>query len=210
MIITHHKGEFIKVTFGDTVIAFNPISKKSKITPTRFGADIALVSLNDADCNGVDEVTRSGKELFVVQGAGEYEVQGVFINGFPSKSEYSNDATINTIYAVRLEDMNLLFLGALSEKKPDLSIVEDMDSVDVLFVPIGGGGVLEPADAHSLAVALEAKVVIPIHYDGMGESGALKAFLKEASAEDVKPTEKLTIKKKDLDTKSGEVVVLKS
>lgn len=210
MIITHHKGEFIKVTFGDTVLAFNPVSKKSKISPTRFGADIALVSLNDADFNGIDEVSRNAKDQFVVQGPGEYEIQGVFVNGFPSKSEHSKDATINTIYAVRLEDMNLLFLGALSEKKPDLSIIEDMDSVDVLFVPIGGKGVLEAADAHSLAVALEAKVIIPIHYDGVGETGALKAFLKEAGAEDVKPVDKLTIKKKDLESKSGEVVVLKS
>jgi len=198
------------VSFGDTVLAFNPISKNSKIAPTRFGADIALISLNHPDCNGIDEVARSGKEQFVVQGPGEYEVQGVFINGFSSKSEYSKDATINTIYSVHFEEMNLLFLGALSEKKPDLSIIEGMDSVDILFVPIGGDGVLGSAEAHSLAVALEAKVVIPIHYDGMGEAGALKAFLKEAGVDDVKPVEKLTIKKKDLEGKSGEVVVLKS
>ena len=210
MIITHHKGEFIKVSFGDTTLAFNPISKKSKIAPTRFGADIAFVTLNDPDFNGVDEVTRNGKEVFTITGPGEYEISGVFVKGFPSKSEYSKEATINTIYAVRLEEMNLLFLGALSEKKPDLSIVEDMESVDVLFVPIGADGVLNAADAHALAVTLEAKIVIPMHYDGIVDSGALKAFLKEAGAEDVKAIEKLTIKKKDLETKTGEVVVLKS
>ena len=210
MIITHHKAEFMKVTFGDTTLAFNPISKKSKITPTRFGADIAFVSLNTPDFNGAEEVSRSGKDQFVVAGPGEYEIQGVFVKGFPSKSEYSTDAAINTIYAVRLEDMNILYLGALSEKKPDLSIIEDMESVDVLFVPIGGEGVLDASAAHSLAVALEAKIVIPMHYDGMGEKTALKDFLKEAGAEDVKPVEKLTIKKKDVEGKSGEVIVLKS
>jgi L-ascorbate metabolism protein UlaG (beta-lactamase superfamily) len=210
MIITHHKGEFIKVGFGDTTLAFNPVSRTSNISPTRFGADIALISLNDPDFNGVDEVSRSGKNQFVVQGPGEYEILGVFVKGFPSKSEYSKSASINTIYTVLLEDMNLLFLGALSEGKPDLSIVEDMDSVDVLFVPIGGGGVLGASEAHSLAVTLEARVIIPIHYDGVGESGALKAFLKEAGAEDVTPIDKLTIKKKDMEGKSGDVVVLKS
>lgn len=210
MIITHHKGEFIKVSFGDTTLAFNPISKKSKLPPTRFGADIAFVSLNQPDFNGIDEVTRTAKDLFVVQGAGEYEIQGVFVKGFPSKSEFGTGAVINTIYAVRLEDMNLLFLGALSEKKPDLSIVEDMESVDILFVPIGNEGVLDPSDAHSLAVALEAKIIIPIHYDGLGSKDSLKLFLKETGAEDTKPIDKLTIKKKDLENKSGEVVVLKS
>ncbi len=155
-------------------------------------------------------MTRSAKEPFFVQGPGEYEIQGVFVKGFASKSEYSKSATINTVYTVRLEDMNILFLGALSDKKIDLSIIEDMDSVDVLFVPIGGEGVLEPSEAHSLAVALEAKIIIPMHYDGMGSKDALKIFLKEAGTESTTALEKLTIKKKDLDGKSGEVVVLKS
>lgn len=210
MIITHHKGEFIKVSFGDTTLAFNPISKESKIAPTRFGADIAFVSLNTSDFNGVDEVSRSGKEQFVVTGPGEYEIQGVFVKGFPSVSEYSPEARINTIYTVRLEEMNILFLGALSDKKADHSIVEDMDSVDILFVPIGGEGVLDAAAAHEIAVAYEAKVIIPVHYDGMGEKDALKTFLKEAGVEDTKPVEKLTIKKKDIENMAGEVVVLKS
>lgn len=210
MIITHHKGEFIKVSFGDTTLAFNPVSKKSSISPTRFGADIIFVSLNHPDFNGVDEVSRTGKEPFVVRGPGEYEIQGVFVKGFPSNSEYGTDATINTIYTVRLEDMNILFLGAVSDKKIDLSVIEDMDSVDILFVPIGGDGVLDSSDAHSLAVALEAKVVIPMHYDGIGDSGALKTFLKEAGAESTKSVEKLTVKKKDLEGKSGEVIVLTS
>lgn len=210
MIITHHKGEFIKVSLGDTTLAFNPISKKSKIAPTRFGADIAFVSLNDPDFNGVEEVTRSGKDVFVVRTPGEYEIQGVFVKGFPSQSEYSTSARINTSFVVRLEDINLVFLGALSEKKPNLAMVEDMDSVDVLFVPIGGDGVLSASDAHALAVALEAKMIIPMHYDGMGENGALKTFLKEAGAENVKPIEKLALKKKDLETASGTVVVLRS
>tara|TARA_A100001015_G_scaffold285559_1_gene353202 strand:+ start:312 stop:992 length:681 start_codon:yes stop_codon:yes gene_type:complete len=210
MIITHHKGEFIRISFGDKTLAFNPISKKSKITPTRFGADIVFVTLNHPDFNGVDEVTRNAKEPFSVRGAGEYEIQGVFVKGFDSTSEYSTDATINTIYTVRMEDINILFLGALSEKKPNPSIVEDMDSVDVLFIPIGGSGVLDASEAHALAVAYEAKVVVPIHYDGIGDAGALKTFLKEAGAESTKQVEKLTIKKKDLEGKSGEVVVLQS
>jgi len=210
MIITHNKGELMKVSFSDTVLAFNPISKKSKLPPARFGADIALISLNDKDFNGTDEVTRSGKKLFVVKGPGEYEIQGVFIKGVASKSEYSSEASINTIYSVRLEGINIVFLGALSEKKPDMSIMEDMDGIDVLFVPIGGGGVLNASDAHNLAVSLEAKIIIPMHYDGIGNTDSLKTFLKESGSENIKPLEKLTIKRKDLEDKVGEVIVLKS
>lgn len=137
-------------------------------------------------------------------------IQGVFVKGVASESSFDSNVHINTIYAVRLEDMNILFLGALTDKKFDTSIIEDMDSVDIVIVPIGGSGVLDASTAHSLAVSLEAKIVIPMHYDGLGDAGALKDFLKEGGAEGLKPIEKLTIKKKDLETKNGEIVVLAS
>lgn len=210
MVITYHGGEFIKVSFGDTTLAFNPISKKTKsnLKPTRFGADIAFVSANHPDFDGIDEVTRSGKELFTITGPGEYEVKSVFAKGFPTKSEYGGNMLHNTAYSVRLEGMNLLFLGAMSNAKIKQEVLEDMSTVDVLFLPIGGDGVLNTSEANKLAVSLEAKVIVPIHHVGMGEKDAIKTYLKDAGVEDVKPVDKLTLKKKDLETKNGEVVVL--
>jgi len=52
MIITHHGGEFFKVSFGDTTLAFNPISKNSKLKQTRFGADIAFITSEHPDFTG--------------------------------------------------------------------------------------------------------------------------------------------------------------
>ena len=46
MIISYFGGEFVKVQFGETVLAFNPPSKNSKLKTVRFGADIALGTLN--------------------------------------------------------------------------------------------------------------------------------------------------------------------
>jgi hypothetical protein len=42
----------------------------------------------------------------------------------------------------------------------------------------------------------------------VGIDNALKKFLKEAGEEAVKPIDKLTIRKKDLEGKEGEVVIL--
>ncbi len=210
MVITHHGGECIKVTQGDTTLVFNPISKESKLSGSKFGADIALISTNDPDFNGVEQVTRGDKAPFVIQGPGEYEVQKIFIKGFPSVSHYGGSERPNTIYMVTLEGMNLCFLGALSEKKIEPKVLEDIDSVDVLFVPIGNDGVLNAADAHDVAVKLEAHMIIPIHYDGVGDKNALSTFLKEGGAEKVKPVEKLSIKKKDVEGATGDIVVLSS
>lgn len=207
MIITYQGVEFFKVQFGDTVLAFNPISKDSKFKNSRFFADVALVSANHADFNGVENLSYSGKEPFVISGPGEYEVKGVFIKGFASKSNYGEKERINTVYSVSLEGMNLFFLGAIGE--PDVKEAKEaIDGIDVLFVPIGGNGVLEPSVAYKFAVSLEPKIIIPMHYgDSLGKD-ALKVFLKEAGAEGVEHLDKLTLKKKDLEGKEGEVMVV--
>lgn len=208
MIISYHGAEFIKITFGDTTIAFNPPSSESKIKASRFGADIAFVSVNHNDMNGGHELARGEKEPFVIDRPGEYEVGGVFSIGIPSLSHYGEEELINTVFAVQFEGMNILYAGALDDEKLDQSALEDIDSVDILFIPIGGEGVLDAEAAQKLATSLEAKVVIPIHWEDVGEKGALKTFLKEAGQEDVKPIDKFTIKKKDIAELNGSVVVL--
>jgi L-ascorbate metabolism protein UlaG (beta-lactamase superfamily) len=218
MIITYLGAEFFKVQFGDITLAFNPISKDSKIKPTRFGADIVLTSAYHPDFNGVDQVTHGDKKPFVIAGPGEYEVGGVFIKGLASESAYgmksgSTSPLVNTIYTVSLENMNICFLGALNTPELKNETVEALDEIDILFVPIGGEGVLEPAKAYKLAVSLEPKLIIPMHYStpgaDVGMSNALKIFLKEAG-ENPAPMPKLTLKRKDLDGKEGDVVVLES
>jgi len=208
MIITYQGAEFYKVQFGDTTIAFNPISKDSKLKSTRFFADIALVSLNHPDMSGVENLSYNGKDPFVISGPGEYEIKDVFIKGFGSKSNYGGKERINTIYSVTLENMNICFLGALSDINLSNDVKEAIGDVDILFLPIGDEGVLDAAKAEKLAVEIEPKIIIPMHYGDVGAKDALKKFLKEAGEENVKPVEKLTLKRKDLEGKEGEVIVL--
>lgn len=229
MVITHHGGQCFKVTFGDLTLVFDPISKSGTLPAVRFGADIALVSRDHPDMNGVGEVTYGGKTPFVVMGPGEYERQGVVIQGFLSKSKYglaerrikigragSSDTSqnealkedaINTVYSVELEDMTLVHLGALADTELSKEARESIDEIDVLFVPIGGGGVLSPARAHELAVSLEPKIIVPMHWSGIGQPRALDAFLKEVGNGSEK-VDKLTLKKKDLAGRDGSILIV--
>lgn len=209
MIINYLGGESIKVQFGDTILAFNPISKESSLKPSKYGADIVLSSINHPDMNGVEQVTFGEKKPFVISSPGEYEVGGVFIKGLASSSGYDGEKRINTIFYVNLEGMNICYLGALNDSELPKDTDEAIDDVDILFVPIGSNGVLDPAKAYKLAVAIEPKIIIPIHYGDIGDANALKTFLKEAG-ENPEPVVKLTLKKKDLDGKEAEVVVLDS
>ncbi len=194
-----------KVQFGDITLAFNPISKDSKLKPSRFGADIVFSSAAHPDFNGVDQVTHGDKKPFVVSGPGEYEIRGVFVKGLPSESKFGGKDLINTIYTVSLENMNICFLGAINNSELKNETVEALDEIDILFVPIGGDGVLDPAKAYKLAVSLEPKIIIPMHYT----DATLKTFLKEAG-ETPKSEPKLTLKKKDLEGKEADVILLDS
>ena len=205
MIITYHGGQCFKVSFGDTTLAFDPISKKSKLAEVKFGADVAFVSLNHQDFNGVGQVKHGTKEPFVVSGPGEYEIGQVTARGFGVETSYAGVDRYNTIYQVRLEDMNILFLGALGTSDIDPKILGELGDIDIIFLPIGGGDVMDVPQASKLAVKLEAKLIVPMHYD----KTALDAFLKETEAQDQKPIDKLTIKRKDVSVMGGEVRVLK-
>src|SRR3989344_3619646 len=200
MVITHHGAQCFKVTFGDLTLVFDPVAKGATLPYVRFGADIALVSRDHPDMNGIEEVTygdpsnplRAGKVPFSITGPGEYERAGVVVQGFLSNSKYGlakgQEQAINTIYSVQLEDMTLVHLGVLS-------------------VPVGGGGVLSPAKAHELAVFLEPKIIVPMHWSGIGTPKSLEAFLKEAGNGSEK-VDKLTLKKKDLAGLEGSIIVI--
>lgn len=215
MVISYLGGECFKVSQGDLTLAFNPPSKDSSLKSPKFGSDIVLTSLDHEDMSGTENASFGERAPFVISGPGEYEVRGVTVRGFASPSHYGGSEGINTLYCVALEGMNLVFLGALGEGELSHEAKEELDNIDVLFVPIGGDGVLDHAAAYKLAVQLGPKAVVPMHYPstssgqaGMGAKDALKGFLKEAGADDVKPVEKLTVKKKDLDGKEAEIIVL--
>jgi hypothetical protein len=210
MIISYLGKQFFKLSFGDTVLAFNPISKDSKnsVKPSKFGANIVLGSTNHPDYNGF-EMTAHGETVpFVIDGPGDYEVKGIAIKGFLSESMVDGAPHINTIYTLSFDSISICFLGALSTDKISPDTLEALGSPDILFVPIGGNGVLTPGAAAKFALTLDPNIIIPMDYGDEMTTDALKLFFKEIGEEKVAPVEKLTLKKKDLEGKEGEVMVL--
>ncbi|MDP4020417.1 MAG: MBL fold metallo-hydrolase [Candidatus Adlerbacteria bacterium] len=203
MVITYLGGQCFKVIQGELTLALNPPSSDSSLKSPKFGSDIVLMSLNHEDFNGTEQMSFGERSPFVISGPGEYEVKGVAVRGFASESNYGGEKGVNTIYAISLEGMNLVFLGALGTSDLPQAAKEELDDIDILFLPIGGEGMLNESAAYKLAVQLEPKMVIPMHYS----AEQLKLFLKEAG-ESVEPVDKLTVKKKDLEGKEDEIVVL--
>jgi len=212
MIITYFGKQFFKIQQGEMVLAFNPVSKVSKSgISAHFGADIALITINHSDYNGIEQLSHGERAPFVISGPGDYEIKEIFIKGIMSDANIGGSAKdgarkkyINTIYSLSVDNINIAFLGALSNPEISKEAREMIDSPDILFVPIGNKGLLDVKQSAKLASSLEPKMIIPMDYD----NASLKAFLKELGEEKAEVLDKLTIKRKDLEGKEGEVVVL--
>ncbi|MDE2399922.1 MAG: MBL fold metallo-hydrolase [Patescibacteria group bacterium] len=206
MIITYFGKQFFKIEQGKLVTAFNPVSKSSKTgINTHFGADIALVTTNHPDYNGLEQLSHGERSPFEITGPGDYEVKEIFIKGVLSNALIAGKSYINTIYIFSIDNIKVVFLGALSDGEISKEAREAINNPDILFVPVGDKGMLDAKGAAKLASSLEPKMIIPMDYD----SASLKAFLKESGEEKAEVVDKLTLKLKDLDGKEGEVVVLK-
>ncbi len=206
MIITYFGKQFFKIGQGEMVMAFNPVSKASKIgINSHFGANIAFVTTNHPDYNGVEQLSHGERVPFIISGPGDYEVKEIFVKGSMSSSELFGKKYINTIYSLVVDNINIVFLGALSDADISKEAHEDMNGPDILFIPIGGKGLLDAKTSAKLASRLEPKMIIPMDYDSV----SLKSFLKEMGEEKAEVVEKLTLKRKDLEGKEGVVVVLK-
>lgn len=205
MIITYFGKQFFKIQKGEMVLAFNPVSKSSKTGITgKFGADIALVTTNHPDYNGLEQLTHGERAPFAITGPGDYEVKETFVKGVLSSAVVGEKNYINTIYLLSVDNISIAFLGALSDAEISNDSREEINSPDILFIPVGGQGLLDAKSAAKLAASLEPKLIIPMDYD----AASLKAFLKESGEEKAEVVDKLTLKAKDLESKEGEVIVL--
>jgi L-ascorbate metabolism protein UlaG (beta-lactamase superfamily) len=202
-----------KIISRDVTIFTDPFGKASGLTPARGAANIVISSNPDGEL--YNNFSSFSGDPFLVDGPGEYDVKGAFIRGIPLSVKIPADEKkiiINrrAIYAVTLENLTLGFLGSLNEKTLTESQVEELNDVDILLVPVGGGPVCDAEAAMEIVNQIEPKVVIPMHYKtpGLGiKLDALDRFLKEMGGKS-EEMDKLLIKKTDLEEEKTRLVIL--
>lgn len=208
MIIHFFGNQFFKFQVGDTVVATDPFGKESTLKGPKFGADIVLQSTLHEDMKGGEDLTYGNKVPHVIKGPGEYEVSGTFIKGYSTSSKYDGiDSDVGTTYYIfELDGMRILFLGACGDKK-NITVEGD---IDILCLPITGDGRLNPKQASDMVTNIDPKIVIPMGIlDAKDEH--LSSFMKEIGADlKTEVQEKLVIKKKDIDSLSQKLYIIRS
>jgi L-ascorbate metabolism protein UlaG (beta-lactamase superfamily) len=157
-------------------------SKTIGYEPLKLKADIVTVSHDAAGHNNSDVVKGSSH---VIKGAGEYEIGGVFITGVQTEgggNGKKKKAEIhNTLYVFDYDGITVAHLGDLSQV-PSQAEIEALGNVNVVLVPVGGGGGLNAAKAAEVISLVEPNLVVPMHYatpDSKLTLDSLNKFIKE-------------------------------
>ena len=129
---------------GVTVIC-DPYDKSVGPTLAKMRADIVTVSHDRPGHNAIDRVTGDPK---VLSGPGEFEIKNVFVTGLTTRHRRGDGATAERSVAFFFEfgGLTVGHMGGIGEV-PAQSEIEELNigEVDVLLVPVGGAGMLEPA-----------------------------------------------------------------
>lgn len=196
-----------KLSSKDVTSIIDPFSKESGLTPPRGAADLLILSEKDNELYSAS--TGISGEPFIIDGPGEFDVKDHTVTGIPVKTD---DGRVVTIYLIELEGIKILHMAHIKKLSLDKDEIEDLGSIDVLLVPVGGDSVLDYDEAAKAVNFIEPRIVVPMHYqtDGLKlKLASAEKFLKELGGKEEK-LDKLSLKKKDLPAEDAptKVVIL--
>ena len=192
-------------------IVIDPFDEKVGLKVPNLSADIVLVSHDHHDHNNLSAI--KGDPL-VINGPGEYEVKGIFIQGIPSfhDDKGGKEKGKNTIYIIEAEDLRFCHLGDLGQKELTDEQLEKIDGIDVLMIPVGGGYTIDSSSAQKIISEIEPRIVIPMHYNLPKikvDLDDVAKFLKTMGKQSVTPQDKLIVKESTMPKEGAmEIVVL--
>ena len=127
-----------------------------------LNADIVTISHNKPGHNHIPAISGSP---FIIKGPGEYEIGGVFVTGFQTngkKSEVGIEDR-NTLYLFDFDGINIVHLGGI-DRVLSQSEIEELGTVHVALVPIGGNASLNAVKAAEIVNLIDPNIVIPMHF----------------------------------------------
>lgn len=134
---------------------------------------LSVIGLKDLAVNDAVEVATEARfasnganAKLLIEGPGEYEVGDFSIRGIPATRHIDTEADekVATVYRIEVGEVRIALLGNVMGKLSEEQL-EALGVVDVLILPVGGGGLtLDATSAASLVRLIDPKAVIPTHY----------------------------------------------
>jgi len=200
---------FRMVERGLATVVTDPFDASVGLSPPKLRADVITVS---HDAPGHNHLSAVKGERRVIQGAGEYEIGGVFITGIAMDVPQAGNGRPNTLYVFDFEGLTVAHLGDLAFV-PSQPQIEDLGTVDVALVPVGGGSALTPSQAAEVISLIEPKIVVPMHYQTGKETlklGPASRFLSEMGIGQLEPIDALKVSKAGLSDETQVVLLARA
>jgi L-ascorbate metabolism protein UlaG (beta-lactamase superfamily) len=195
---------------GVTLVT-DPFDKELGLKVPNFEADIVTISHQHHDHNNSGALRANP---FIIDTPGEYDIKGVMVQGVETfhDAKGGTERGKNIVYRIEMDDLTIVHLGDLGHSLTDEQL-EQLDDVDILFIPVGGKFTIDAKTAVEVIGQLEPRIVIPMHYKIAGSKSEqlqldpAEKFIKELGVAPRKE-EKLKIAKKDLPQEGMELVIL--
>lgn len=191
---------------GRISVVTDPFHESIGLPPLKLKADVVTVSHESAGHSYLDAVKT---DMRAVHTPGEYEIGGVFITALALHNPTAEPPQRNVGFMVNYDTLSVLHVGDLSFV-PEQSTIENLGEVNVLLVPVGGGGGLKAAQAAELVALVEPHFIVPMHYALPGlafELEPVDKFLKVMGVSKVVEMDILKVSSSDL-PEQPQVVVL--
>jgi len=161
-----HSAFKIKTKTGTVVT--DPFGPQVGFTFPKQVADIVTVShRGHGDHDNVEAVERTTKREvpFVIDQPGEYEIDDISVFGYKTwhDDKEGKERGANTIYLIQAEEVRILHLGDLGHPLDD-KLIEEIDSVDVLMIPVGGKYTIDCKMAAQVVADIDPTYILPMHY----------------------------------------------
>lgn len=197
-----------RIKSREATIVTDPVERSTGFAVAKQNANIVSVShYNSANAN----FGMVRPEYQIVDGPGEYEMEGVFITGIRTYLDpaHTEEKKFNTAFLFEMEGFVICHLGDLGQV-PTTDQTELLVQADILLIPIGGGTGLTQEQAAEVVSLLEPKVLIPMQYRteiGDRHLQPLDTFAKLIGVELPEPLEKYAPRQADL-REAMEIVLL--
>jgi len=183
---------------GMSTIVTDPFTAKAGLGTPKIKGDIVTIShLGNGTSRYSEENVNGFKHR--LDGPGEYELGGVFINGIASPRKTVEEKR-NIIFVCNFDGLRVAHLGELN-KVPSQTQTDALGSVDILLLPVGGHDVLNASQASEVISMIAPSIVIPTMFEESGLKYTyepLDKFVREMGITEITPESSLKISKSAL------------
>lgn len=138
-----------------------------------FDPKLSVIGLRDLKVDNAVEIATEARlsianasPRLAIEGPGDYELGDFSIHGVRAVRHIDTEESepISTMYRIGIGDYSVAVVGNIAPKLREDQL-EELGVVDILVLPVGGGGyTLDATAAATIVRQVNPKAVIPVHY----------------------------------------------